>query len=416
MSVGIKGLSIALGVLVTVLLARILGPATYGVYAVVYATVTILAVPSRLGVPNYVVRETARAAVSENALLMRKLWRYAAMLVIATSAVVLTGAYGWTLWATLEPGYRAAFLIGLCLVPVIAMTATLGGALRGLGRVLSGQLPEFVIRHVFFSSLMVGWVLIVGHMSAADALGLHLAGAGAALIIGIAMLARAAPRGVDTGQETDVGVRAMVLSTGTLGLIAGAQVINSNLDVVMLGALTDSETAGIYKVASTAALLAVAGLQAINLVLMPRFARLYKEGDMDRLQDLATKGARLILATAIPGALVLILAGTWLLELAFGDAYATAYMPMVILVVGQLGSAACGSVITILNMTGHERDTLIGVVIACALNVVLNAALIPLYGGEGAAIATATTLLAWNLLLLAKVRQRLGIVTTPIRI
>ncbi|MEM7239126.1 MAG: flippase [Pseudomonadota bacterium] len=416
LSVGVKGLSIVLGFVVVVLLARVLGPAEYGIYAVVYATVTILAVPARLGLPNYVVRETARAAVEENAPLMHKIWRWAFLLVVGTSAVVLAAAYGWTLLAGMEPGYAAAFLVGLCLVPMIAMTAVLGGALRGLGRVIAGLLPEFVIRHVFFSALLIGWVLLMGGMAASEALGLHLAGAGLALVFGAALLLRARPRWADTGRDADLSLRAMVLSTGTLGLIAGIQKINANLDVVMLGALTDAETAGIYKVASTAALLAVAGLQAINMVLMPRFARIYKEGNMDRLQRLATRGARMIIATAIPGALVLVLFGTWVLEIAFGAEYLPSYTPMVILVAGQLANAAFGSVVSLLNMTGHEHDTLRGVLIACGLNVVLNAALIPLYGADGAAIATATTLLAWNVLLFLKVRQRLGIVTTPIRI
>ena len=63
-------------------------------------------------------------------------------------------------------------------------------------------------------------------------------------------------------------------------------------------------------------------------------------------------------------------------------------------------------------MTGHERDTATGVGIAAAVNVTLNVLLIPLWGIEGAAIATAISLMTWNILLAVWVYRRLGIYTT----
>lgn len=413
LGVAVKGLSIVLGLLVIVLLARVLGPEALGIYSVAYATVTILAVPARLGLPNFVVRETAKAGVEENGALMRNIWLRASLLVIGSSTAVLSVAYAWIFFARLEPAYASSFEVGLLLVPAIAMTAVVGGALRGIGRVIVGLTPEFVIRHVVFSALLVGWLTIAGELSASEALALHLCGALTALGFGVLMLVRFAPKWPDNNVPTTVALRTMIVSTGMLGLIAGIQAINSNLDVVMLGALVDAETAGIYKIASTAALLAVAGLQAINMVFMPRFAEAHKRGDLPALQRLATQSVRLILITALPGALILIFFGNWILNIAFGNEYDASYVPMVILVVGQLANAFCGSVVAILNMTGHEYDTLKGVLAACVLNVLLNVILIPLYGAEGAAIATASTLLAWNLLLVRVVRRRLNIVTTP---
>jgi len=70
-----------------------------------------------------------------------------------------------------------------------------------------------------------------------------------------------------------------------------------------------------------------------------------------------------------------------------------------------------GSVGALLNMTGHERDTLRGVAIAAVANVVLGLALIPLFGLEGAALATAATLIIWNLLLRQAVWGRIRIET-----
>ncbi|MDJ0571261.1 MAG: polysaccharide biosynthesis C-terminal domain-containing protein, partial [Pleurocapsa sp. MO_192.B19] len=52
-------------------------------------------------------------------------------------------------------------------------------------------------------------------------------------------------------------------------------------------------------------------------------------------------------------------------------------------------NVSTGSVGLLLNMTGNESYTLISRVSSTVLNVVLNALLIPRWGLEGAAIATA---------------------------
>jgi O-antigen/teichoic acid export membrane protein len=63
----------------------------------------------------------------------------------------------------------------------------------------------------------------------------------------------------------------------------------------------------------------------------------------------------------------------------------------------------------LLNMSGHEKDTVVGSGIAVVVNLVLNLALIPAWGMTGAAAATTLSLVTWNLILIGRVRHRLGI-------
>ena len=65
-SLAIKLGSVGLSFAVAVQLARVLGPDGYGVYALVFAIVTVLTVPTQLGVPQLVIRETARAQAGEH--------------------------------------------------------------------------------------------------------------------------------------------------------------------------------------------------------------------------------------------------------------------------------------------------------------------------------------------------------------
>lgn len=418
LSLAVKAGSAGLGFAVVVVLARSLGEAGYGLYAVVYATVTVLGIPAQMGLPVLLVRETARvAATGTEPGAMHALWRDASRLVLATTALIVAGAWLW-FWAgsTAEAATIAAFAAGLFLIPARALSDVRAAGLRGLGRVIAGQIPDMILRPGLFLALIGAAVLAGMALEPARALALHLGAAALTLLVVSGLLARAAPRpdAGGTRAPNPMGLGAMLVSAGTLGLVAGAQILNANLDVIMLGALAETALAGLYKVAATTALLTTVALQAVNQVLMPRIAAAHKRGDRHGLERVVRLSARLTFGCAVIAALILILAGETILRLAFGETFTPGYTVLVILALGQLGNAAFGPVISVLNMTGLERETLRGVLIACAVNVVLNAALIPLYGAEGAAIATAITLLVWNAVLFVRVRARLGINTSAL--
>ena len=98
----------------------------------------------------------------------------------------------------------------------------------------------------------------------------------------------------------------------------------------------------------------------------------------------------------------------------YGVAFETAYVPLLILCIGQLVNASMGSVASLLNMTGHERETTKSVLVGAVVNVVLNLSLVPVWGMTGAAIATASTLIVWNLIMWHKARVLIGIESSPI--
>jgi O-antigen/teichoic acid export membrane protein len=111
----------------------------------------------------------------------------------------------------------------------------------------------------------------------------------------------------------------------------------------------------------------------------------------------------------LPVALVFLFFGKTLLNLVFGPEFIPAYEPLAILTVGQLINSATGSVGFLLMMTGYEQDTARGMAIAAVSNIVLNLVLVPLWGTKGAALASAITLVIWNVLLWLAVRRRLKI-------
>jgi O-antigen/teichoic acid export membrane protein len=148
------------------------------------------------------------------------------------------------------------------------------------------------------------------------------------------------------------------------------------------------------------------------MVVAPQFAKMYTNGQMEKLQRLATASARVALLIAFPAALVFILFGGDLLNIVVGEEYVTGAIPLAILSLGQLVNAGMGSVIILLNMTDHERVVARGVAFAAIGNVVANLFLIPTWGMKGAAIATTLTLIIWNVFLAREAIKRLGINST----
>jgi len=100
----------------------------------------------------------------------------------------------------------------------------------------------------------------------------------------------------------------------------------------------------------------------------------------------------------------------------FGSEYVIAWPVLVVLSIGQFVNVLAGPVGNMLSMAGHERVTAFGVAVSVLVIVGLGLILIPTMGILGAAIATATGMVTWNVLLVALCYKRLGIWTPVIGI
>jgi len=410
-SLALKLLHAGLTLLVAVVLARFLGPAQYGIYAFAFAVVTVLAIPVQFGLPMLVVRETAVGRARSDGPAVRGIWLWSLRFVLIGSAlVVIAGAVLLAFsWGRLDSISRLTFLWALPLVPLMALGALHGAALRGFDRVVLGQLPDHVLRLVILAALVVVGLAWVGDLTAPRAMGMHVAAAALALIAAHAFLRRVRPADDSVASVDRADSRRWMLATLPLGFIAAAQIVNTRADTLLLGFLAGAESVGLYQVAVHGAQAVALALGAVSLVVAPRFAALYEQGEMERLQRLVTLSARAVALVTLPVVLVLVFFGGSLIRWIFGVEYQPAHLPLAILAAGQLANAGFGTVGALLNMTGHERATARGLALAAGLNIALNLALIPPFGISGAAAATAVSLVAWNIMLWNSSRRLLGI-------
>jgi len=411
-SVALKASHVLLNLAVTVLLARVLGPEDFGVYAYLYALVLLVGTPAQLGIPMLVLREVAAYHVKEEWGLLKGLLARASQAVLVTTGfTILTALAGALVYGEALPENTLRTLPwALVLLPLLALNSLRGSTLSGFRRVVQGLLPEQLVLPGVFLLLAAGTVVApTAQLSAPRAMVLHVLAAGSAFGVGALLLIRATPTQVRHA-EPRYDTRRWMASVVPLSLIAGMQMINSRTDVVMLGLFGSTEDVGVYRVVAMAASQIGLTLAAANAVIAPQISRLYAAGEQQRLQRLVTTSARVVLISALPLAVALMAFGEPLLGVVFGTEYTVGQPALAILSVGQLVNVGMGSVGVLLNMTGHERDTAVGLGIAAAANVLLNLALIPPFGVEGAATATMATYCIWNGILARQVYRRLGII------
>ena len=419
-NVFVRVASRVLALVLSIILARTLEPKGYGTYAYVLTVFSIVAVSAQFGLPTLLIRETAKAHVRKRWGILRGLWRWMIIvgggLSLGIVSIVFAIFYFFVDSSSLIP--IAMLVWGFLFVPISVLCRLYGASLQGLRLIVLGRLPEDVIRPGLFVVFLLIVILWVNGewLTPSRAMGFHTLTTGIALIFAVIFLHRNSLKNLEKKAAPIYEHKAWLISCFPIALTAGAQLINQSAGTVMLGIFQTAEDVGVYRIALQGGMLVVFGLETVNMVVAPYFARMHAQQDDEALQKLVKLSTRSMFLLAFPVVIVFIVYGKEMLVFFTGKAYIEAYVPLVILSIGQLINSYFGPVGYLLNMTGHERYTAWGVSISTSCNLILNLVLIPAYGIIGAAIATAVTQAIWNILLWAFVRQRLGIDSMAIQL
>jgi O-antigen/teichoic acid export membrane protein len=394
-----------------VLLARFLGSRGYGLYALGIAWSTLLGVPAILGLNTFLVRGIAVYEVKAQWSLMKGLLFRTNQLVLLTSTTIaVCGVIVALTW--LSPSFRGPFCVAMLLVPLTALTLLRQGAMQAFGRVVRGQLPEYLIRPVL---IIVGVVALEGRgvLTPTTALGANVAGVAVAFVVGALLLRRALPTALRSVRAEFV-TREWLRASLPMMLIAGVWMVNSNITTLIVGSLDGPRAAGVYSVVQKAAEVIVILLYATNMPLAPAVARLYARRDRQGLEQTTERMARATLMVSTPIAVAFMVFPHVYLDL-FGSGFQTGATALIILAFGQLINAAAGPSGNVMLMTGQERMAVRGVAAGLVANIVLAVVLVPPLGVTGGAIAFAAGLALWNIVLVVLARRVVGVNVTAFR-
>jgi O-antigen/teichoic acid export membrane protein len=417
---GLLGLRVAfsgLSFLVTVLLARLLGTEGYGAYFYAFAWIVLLGIPAILGTDQLLVREVATYLSKSQWGLMRGLLQRAnrAVLMASVGLALLAAAVGWALrghWPS--SNMLPTFWVALILLPFVALTRVRQGAMQGLHRVALGAMPEQLIQPALLLVFLSATYLFLPYrLTAPLSMGLNVAACGVAFLVGALLMYRTLPLCV---KEAAPVYRDAAWARSSLPLVflAGAGVLFSQADTLILGALKGAQAVGLYTAAHKGADFIAFVLVAQSAAFASTAASLYATGDMERLQRLVTRLARWTLLASAPLAILLIGFGRWFLLYCYGRQFTQARTALAILSCGQLANISMGSVGLLLVMTGHERDAAAAIGAGAVSNIVLNFALVPRWGLEGAAVAYACGMILWNIWMAVTLYEKVGIHSTAL--
>lgn len=399
----------ALGV--NAVLARLLGPASFGMFAYAMSAVTLAGVVGEVGMRVLALREAARHRVHARGAALHGIVRFGLTATLIASLAIC--AAGIALLALLAEPVQAEtwrlYILSALAVPLVALVNTTSGALRGLGAVAAGLSCEILLRRVFLLGL-VGLLaaLGLGAPTAGGAMGLHLMAAILAFAMAAILLWRRLGRW-SAGQGVAYEPRAWLLAAGPLWLTAALTTLQGQIDLLMLGALRPADEVGVYRVAVQLAVLAAVAQQIANNVFGERFATASARKDHTQLGRYARQAAWIGTLGASVIFLVYLVAGGQVTGLVFGAPYRSAGLPLILLSGSALVAASTGSSGYLLNTSGHERVVAAWLLAAVGINALANYTLVPLYGPVGAAAATLGATCVWKAGLTVAVYRRLGL-------
>ena len=405
----IRVVSAALAYLSQILLARWMGGSDYGIYVYVWTWVLLLGSMMDFGIsasaqkiiPEY-------RTCGENELMRGFLSGSRWMTFIVSSAVsaLLLG-----LIDALSPWIDANTIVPLgigCLtLPAFVVANTQDGIARSHDWMRLGLMPQFIVRQSLIIGFTAGAFVLGFDLGATAAMLASAAAVWIAMIGQMIVLNRRLRRQIKPGPKA-YDFRGWLAISLPILMVEGFYLLLSYTDVLVLQQFRSSEEVGIYfAVVKTLALVSFIHY-AMSATTAHRFAEYHAIGDQERLSAYVAHAIKWTFWPSLAATFLLLALGKPLLWL-FGPQFVSGYPIMFVAAIGLVVRSAIGPVERLLNMLGHQHICALAYALAFVMNVVLCVALVPRFGGHGAAAATSISLFFETVLLFWIVRKRLGL-------
>lgn len=369
------------GIVVIPLLTISLGTAAYGAYVQVFVVATLLGQVAVLGADTGVVQFLQQYGDDRPVVY----WTLSSVLAVTgTAGALLVAAAAEPLASVTlgSAGYASAFVVGAPLVPLTIYFRLGQGYLRATRRIKHYAATDAaeVYSHVGAVAavvLLTDWG-VTGVLAAVVTT--------RAVVVGAIHLAIAAEVGLERPSPRRLR-RYLSYSLPTTGTDVARSAL-TRVDRVLVGAFLGASAVGVYSVAYQVAQGTLLYVQPLSIALFPEFSRLWAE-DRERVRDLAVTGLRYFLALAVPTIGGFWLVGEQFLSLLTTAETAAAAAPLLVLLGAGISLQGLSTVYTELFYAADETGVPFRIQSAAAIaNLLLNVALLPVFGIVGAAAAT----------------------------
>lgn len=392
-----------------VLLARLMGAKGYGDYTVIITAVNFLLVISLFGMDTSVLRFIPSALSRQEHGTVHGFIRFSYRLITFISILCSIGLFIFLLAKAkkFNISFSEGMFWAMLLLPFLAFVYQASSVLRALQQIKMSLLSVYMLLPLGISAGCLYYYYANNKLTVDAAMMINLL----CTVLVCFYINRKAGRIVkQLVPDAELTARRRLWTTvsATIFITTLLNMLLRQSDIFFVSYFLGNAKAGIYGAAAKMSALVALGLSVTDYVYMPKIAALWEKRQLIKLQKLIKDGSRQILLITIPIAVVFLVFGKLLLGF-FGEAFTSSYLPLVILVIGQLVNALTGMVGGLLSMTGHQRIFLFFYAVAFGLQFVLNFILTPWLGILGASIASASGLVVLNILGYMYVKQKLQI-------
>ena len=387
-----------LGFVGRVLLARFFTQSEYGIYTLALVLLSIFVTIALFGLQDGAARQIGYYRGKNDSLKVKGIIFSSIQIVLIASVILsLTLFFTSDILATKifhDPALAAPLKVFAFAIPFLALTQLFVSVFRGFESVKENVYFQNILRNVLFPAFLIPVILFA--LPFIDAIYAFAASIIVTFTAFAFYVLKKIPLSLRDSKSNllatnSVGKELLFFSVPLLGAYMLSQIMNWT-DTLMLGYFRTSDIVGLYNAAVPLAHVIVTFVGSTHFIFIPIVAKLYSQNltsELKRNYQIITKW---MLFAVLPLFFVFTLFPEVILGSIFGANYIKASVALQILSVCFLIHAILGpSGATLLSM-GKSRFILNTTIIGTVINITLNAALIPIWSIEGAAVATAISL------------------------
>lgn len=392
-----------------IVVARILGVDTYGIYVLGFTIISVAGILGRLGLDNAAVKYVAQLANTGKDEKLKDVIRaiikysFIASILVAALLYLLAGYFETAIYHKIGLEY---VLIHLSIsIPFTVVMTTILAVTQGF------KLMQYTAycQNLFLPIANLVLVLFLTAVGAelAGVLFSVVASAFLAFLLALYFLYRVYPglfeQSVRGNKLQRSIIRREILGfSSPLMLVVILTTLISWTDTLMLGYFTSSNEVGIYAAAIKTAMIISIILLSFNAIFSPMIADLHGNNELKRLNSLFKFTSRWIYTITLPCFITMVLMSKDIMAL-FGLDFVSGWYILDIVAITFFISASTGPVGVMLVMSGNQKMMMYNSIGIFILNIVANYILIQRYGMLGAALASAVSIIGYNIIMLLQV-------------
>lgn len=405
----IRILSAAIAYLSQVILVRWMGAFEYGVFIAVWVTAVILGGIACLGFQTGVIRFISEyRSRGEEEHLRGAIVGALAWSVLGATLIAVIGSLGIFYSGDLFSNYYLVpiYLAAICL-PMLALQEVQDGVARAYNWAGIALAPTFILRPllillVMAIALMSGYAPDAPTAMIATIIAVYIASIGQFLLLYF-RLKSALPSGPRRYLPTH-----WLTITIPIFMIEGFYNLLTNVDILFVSHFMEPEDVSVYFAAAKTLALVHFVYFAVKAAAAHRFSTYRTSGNQQRYEQFIVETVHWTFWPSMALALLMLVIGKYFLML-FDPSFVSGESVIWILTIGIIARSSVGPAESVLTMSGKQKACAFVYAATLLFNLILNWMLIPVYGLNGAAMATSSAMVFESMALYAASKRTLGL-------